>query len=112
MILPWRHGHSHNRDMGEVAADQASAVAVLHGLHALADLTDQEVEVMQADSSLFVVARTDIPENKLALPPCIPRTSNVYDKAEHPLAVRIRVQVTEPPQKDDQEGQPEDTEGE
>ena len=93
VILPWRHWRAHNRNVGEVAADQASAVAVLHGIHSLVDLIDQEVDVMQEDGHISVVARTAISEKTLSLPPCVPRTPKVYDKSEHPYMAHIQVQV-------------------
>ena len=68
MILPWRHWHEHNRDMGQLEADKASAVAVLHGLHSMVDVTAQQVDVMQEDTRVFVVAATNIAENGVSPP--------------------------------------------
>ena len=79
--------------------DQASAVTVLHGLHSMVDLSDQEVDVTQEDGHISVVARTAISEKTLSLPPCVPRTPKVYDKSEHPYMAHIQVQVLGTPKK-------------
>ena len=79
--------------------DQASAVTVSHGLHSMVDLSDQEVDAMQEDGHISVVARTAISEKTLPLPPCVPRTPKVYDKSEHPHVARIQVQVLDTPKK-------------
>ena len=90
VILPWRHWHQHNRNMGELEADKASAVAVLHGLHSMFDVTAQQVDVMQEGTRVFVVAVADIAENCVSLPPCLPRASKVFEKAGHPFAALSR----------------------
>ena len=94
--LPWQQWHKENHDMGAVEADKASAVAVLHTLHAYVDVTAEKVKIMQdKGGNVRVYATADIPAKTIAFPPCIPRASKVYEKAEHPCAVRIQVQLTD-----------------
>jgi len=79
--------------MGQVEADKAAAVAVLHGVHELVDWTTQKVEVMQHENRFFVIAAEDLPERTLLLPPCVPRQSKVFEKSEHPFGVHVKVEV-------------------
>ena len=82
--------------MGAVEADKASAVAVLQTLHAYVDVTAEKVKITQdSNGNVHVYATADIPEKTIAFPPCIPRASKVFEKAEHPWAVKIQVQLTE-----------------
>ena len=96
--LPWKDWHRENRTMGNKEADKASAVAVLHGLHELYDVTTNKVKVVSKDGSgLFVVATEAIPKNGVLLPPCVPRQCKVQDIVDHPSAARIKVQTLEAP---------------
>ena len=82
-----------NRNLGALDADKAAAVAVLNGIHELVDVTKQQVDVVQDDNRVFVIAADDIDAKSLLLPPCVPRQSKVFEKTEHPYGVRIKVQV-------------------
>ena len=56
-----------------------SAVAVLHGLHALYDVTKNAIKVMQHDGRVYVVATEAIAEHGVLLPPCVPSQGKVFE---------------------------------
>ena len=86
--------------MGAKEADKTSAVAVLHGLHELYNVTTNKVKVVSKDGSgVFVVATEAIPKNGVLLPPCVPRQCKVFDNVDHPSAAHIKVQTLETPKK-------------
>lgn len=96
MELPWQQWHKESLDMGAVETDKACAVAVLQALHAHVDVTTEKVNIMQDNGgTVHVYATADIPEKTIAFPPCIPRSSKVHERAYHPWAVRIQVQLTD-----------------
>ena len=65
---------------------------MLHLLHALYPLTDEPIDVWEADTYKFVTATAKLQAETLMLPPCIPKQMKlVAVKSVHPLAAKIAV---------------------
>ena len=93
--LPWkewlRGGVS--QDMSEKAAHIAAIQMVLHLLHnrGLVDEAPIDVSIDLNSNRKVVKASEDLPVGTLALPPCVPKSSGVFDKSHHPNRVCITV---------------------
>ena len=98
LALPWRKWKEGlGLPMGTVQAQHASAVAVLHCLHAQFPLTDEPIDVWEADKDKFVTATAKLQAQTLMLPPCIPKQMKlVAVKSVHPLAAKIIVKEQSP----------------
>jgi len=93
VALPWRQWYQQSQTMGALEADKLTAVAVLSNIHENFDVATQQVDVLEHESKTRVVAASDVEAKRIMLPPCVPRQSKVFDKSEHPFAVRVKTQV-------------------
>ena len=73
----------------------AAILLVPNSLHAHGNIDQAPLEVLidWHTKRKVVRASEDLPAGSLALPPCVPQTSRVYDKSCHPH--RVPVTVTE-----------------
>ena len=97
--LPWREWRSGiGSSVGELEADKAAAVAVLHGIHANFALDIQPIEVwgIRDQSANYVTATCKTGPRGIMLPPCVPKQSKVLERSEHPWAVEIITEVRQP----------------
>ena len=62
-------------------------------IHERWDPSQAPVEIFMRDSKTWVVATCDIEAKTLQIPPCVPRTPNVYKTSDHPSAVTLTVQT-------------------
>jgi len=71
----------------------AAIQLVLHSLHVRGRIEEAliNVSVDLNKNRRVVTASEDLPTGTLALPPCVPHTSRVYDKSTHPHRVPIAV---------------------
>jgi len=93
--LPWREWLVVNKSCGSAAlgvfdADKASAVAAIHAIHENFDVAAQKVDVWQTQKVVRVVATEECVPQTIMLPPCVPKQSRVYEKSDHPHAVKIK----------------------
>jgi hypothetical protein len=95
IALPWRewHGIALASDLGAMAADKDSAVAVLHSLHENFDVVSQKIDVFYEDKRQCVVTTTKVPAGEIMLPPCIPKLMKVIETTDHPYAVILTQRV-------------------
>jgi hypothetical protein len=95
IALPWREWHriALASDLGAMAADKDSAVAVLHGLHENFDVVSQKIDVFYEDRRQFVVTTTKVPAMEIMLPPCVPKLMKVVETTDHPYAVILTERV-------------------
>jgi hypothetical protein len=95
IALPWREWHriALAGDLGAMAADKDSAVAVLHGLHENFDVVSQKIDVFYEEKHQFVVTTTKVPAMEIMLPPCVPKLSKVVETTDHPYAVNLTERV-------------------
>ena len=79
--------------LGEKTAHIAAINLVLHSLHTRGRIDEAPLDVgIDLNSKRKVVkASEDLPKGTVALPPCVPHTSRVYDKSTHPHRVPIAV---------------------
>ena len=90
--LPWREWlKGVGKPQGRVEADQATALAVLHGLHDTYPVDEEPIDVWQTDTHKYVAVSRDIEKGTLLLPPCIPKNMKVAVMSVHPFAVKIVV---------------------
>ena len=68
---------------------------VLHSLHTRGHIDDAPINVSidLTTKRKVVSASEDLPKGTVALPPCVPHTSRVYDTSTHPH--RVPIVVTE-----------------
>ena len=93
--IPWKEWiqGSVARQLGEKQAQMAAIVVVLNSLHVRGKIHQAPIEVFidwQTKRNV-VRASEDLPAGSLALPPCVPQTSRVYDKSCHPHRVPVTV---------------------
>jgi len=92
--LPWREWRKFSQEMGATEADQASAVAALQHLHAMFPVEDEYIDVMSMDGKVvYVCTDRDVEKHSICLPPCIPKQSKVYERSEHPHAVKCVIKT-------------------
>ena len=90
--LPWREWlKGGGKPQGRVSADQATAVAVLHGLHDTYPVDEEPIDVWQTDTYKYVAVSRDIEKGTLLLPPCIPKHMKLALMSVHHYAVKIVV---------------------
>ena len=79
--------------MFDKAAHIAAIQVVLHSLHVRGRVDEAPIDVsIDLNSKRKVVkASEDLPAGALALPPCVPKSSSVFDKSTHPHRVPIVV---------------------
>ena len=91
--VPWRDWQSLDlrSALGAPEADMAAALLVLRMLHT-AELT-APIQIMYdpVAKTVRVIAKEDIPERSLELPPCVPKASKIYKESTHPRRVEIGV---------------------
>ena len=102
--LPWQVWRSHTDTLGADAADQASAVAVLHNLHEGYNYAKQKIDLWQHERSTYVVATGACEAKAILLPPCVPKQSKVVKRCQHPLAVHVVVKVMKSPESGSESG--------
>ena len=83
------------RQSGETPTQMAAILMVLNSLHARGNIDQAPLDVFidWHTNRKVVRASEGLPAGSLALPPCVPHTSRVYDKSCHPH--RVPVTVTE-----------------
>jgi hypothetical protein len=92
--MPWREWQEGmGLELGQPEADIASAVAVLHCLHAKVRQCGMPIDVWKHDGTIYVTANRAAEQNAIMLPPCVPKQSKVLDKSEHPYKIRIHMKV-------------------
>ena len=85
--------------MGDLAADKAAAVAVLHGIHANFAVDMQPIGVWDKGDhpgSTYATVTCKTGPRKIMLPSCVPKQSKVLERSEHPWAVEITTHVRQP----------------
>ena len=87
--LPWREWFNNNESYGATAADKASAVAALHVLYDHFNAEEVLVDVWQLDGKIFVSTPAVAEQYEIFIPPFIPKQSQVFEKTEHPSAIKI-----------------------
>ena len=91
--VPWRDWQSLDlrSALGAPEADMAAALLVLRMLHT-AELT-APIQIMYdpVAKTVRVIAKEDIPERSLELPPCVPKASKIFKESTHPRRVEIGV---------------------
>ena len=75
------------------ASHMAAIQLVLNSLHTRGRIDEEPLDVsIDLNSKRKVVKSSeDLPKGTVALPPCVPHTSRVYDKSTHPHRVPIAV---------------------
>ena len=91
--LPWRAWRENNASLGASEADRASAVAALQNIHENYDMTDVPIELLTAADKISVVTTGKVKKGTIRLPPCVPKQSKVFDRSEHPHAVKFTTKV-------------------
>ncbi len=91
--LPWRAWIENNASLGALEADRSSAVAALQNLHENYDMKDVPIELLTAAGKICVVTTRNVKKGIIMLPPCVPKQSKVFDRTEHPHAVRFTAKV-------------------
>jgi hypothetical protein len=91
--LPWREWRSTAEKMGAKEADHAIAVVALQHLHAMFYVEDESIDVMSMGDKVYVCTIRDVEKHSICLPPCIPRQSKVFEKTEHPNAVKVVIKT-------------------
>ena len=82
-------------ELGAQEACASSVLAALHALHRQKDLPNTGIDILyEADRGMkCVVASEDLSPGAVCLPPCVPRNNKVLVKSEHPLRIRIDVNL-------------------
>jgi hypothetical protein len=93
VTLPWRAWRESNASLGASEADRASAVAALQNIHENYDMTDVPIELLTAADKISVVTTGKVKKGTIRLPPCVPKQSKVFDRSEHPDAVKFTTKV-------------------
>ena len=75
------------------ATRMAAIPMVLYSLHSRGriEMAPIDVSIDLTTNRKVVSASEDLPVGALALPPCVPKTSSVLDKSDHPHGVPIVV---------------------
>ena len=93
--LPWKEWlrGSVAKNMSNKAAHTAAIQVVLHSLHLRGRVDEAPIDVSidLTTRRKVVKASEDLPVGTLALPPCVPKSSGVFDQSNHPHRVRIIV---------------------
>ena len=93
--LPWKEWlrGSVAKQSGEQPTHMAAIQLVLNSLHTRGhiDQAPLDVSIDWHTKRKVVKASEDLPGGSLALPPCVPHTSRMYDKSWHPHRVPITV---------------------
>ena len=77
--------------VGDGAADQSAAVAVLQRLHTNYPVGAEPVDVLQLAGRNFVIARRKANAHETLLPPCVSKQSHASERAEQPFATQMKV---------------------
>ena len=97
-MSPWREWAEQHKEMGSVAADKASAVAVLHALHQHIPIESELVEIWDNKGEQCVVTTGAVRSEAILLPPCVPKRSDLVVIAFlkgglHPYGVKVTVET-------------------
>ena len=81
--------------LDDKATHMAAIQLVLHSLRSRGRIDDAPIDVSidLTTKRKVVKSSEDLPKGTVALPPCVPHTSRVYDKSTHPH--RVPIVVTE-----------------
>ena len=95
--LPWREWFSGaGSSLGDVEADHAAAVAVLHAVHRGMVMEDQPINIVQLGRVVSVITTRTVNRNTIMIPPVVPKQSKVHGTSVHPCAAQIPVHVIRP----------------
>ena len=93
--VPWQEWlrGSVAKHLCDKTTHMAAMQLVLHSLHVRGRIEEAPINVSVDlnKNRRVVTASEDLPKGTLALPPCVPHTSRVYDKSTHPHRVPIVV---------------------